>query len=82
MTAKCSGVYSNGIVAEGQFIPFADIVGIPFLSLPENQQALHDTGVLELVTKKRTNMQIIYSNEDECLRVIDKLIELEPRLNP
>ncbi|MFA6856129.1 MAG: hypothetical protein WCR31_02870 [Treponema sp.] len=82
MTAKCSGVYTNGIVVEGQLIPFADIVGIPFLSLPENQQALHDSGVLDLVTKKHTNMQIIYSNEDECRRVIDKLIELEPRLNP
>ncbi|MCK9169374.1 MAG: hypothetical protein M0P01_03090 [Treponema sp.] len=82
MTAKCSGVYTNGIVAEGQLIPFSDIVGVPLLSLPENQQALHDTGVLDLVTKKRTNMQIIYSNEDECRRVIDKLVELEPRLNP
>jgi hypothetical protein len=82
MTSKCSGVYTNGIIAEGQFIPFSDIVGIPFLSLPENQQAVHDTGVLDLVTKKRTNMQIIYGNEDECRRVIDKLIELEPRLNP
>lgn len=82
MTSKCSGVYANGLVAEGQFIPFADILGIPFLSLPKNQQDVHDTGVLELVTKKRTNMQIIYSNEDECRRVIEKLVELEPRLNP
>jgi hypothetical protein len=82
MTSKCSGVYTNGLVAEGQLITFDEIIGIPFLSLPENQQDLHDTGVLELVTKKRTSMQIIYSDEEECRRVIDKLVELQPRLNP
>jgi len=82
ITAKCCGVYANGLIAEGRFIPFSDILGIPLLSLPKNKQELHDTGVLELVTKKRTNMQIIYSTEDECRRVVEKLVELEPRLNP
>jgi hypothetical protein len=82
MTAKCSGVYTNGLVAEGQFLPFADIFGIPFLALPKSKQSLHDSGVLELVTRKRTNLQIIYSSEDECRLVIEKLVELEPRLKP
>ena len=79
LTAKCSGVYTNGLVADGHFIPFSEIFGIPFFSLTDEQQELHDTGVLDLVTKRKTNQQIIFSTEDEFRRVIEKILELEPR---
>lgn len=79
LTAKCSGVYTNGLIADGHFIPFSEIFGIPFFSQTDEQQELHDTGVLDLVTKRKTNQQIIYSTEDEFRRVVEKILELEPR---
>jgi hypothetical protein len=79
LTAKCSGVYTNGLISDGHFIAFSEIFGIPFFSLTDEQQELHDTGVLDLVTKRKTNLQIIYSTEKEFRRVIEKILELEPR---
>lgn len=82
MTTRCSGVYANGIIAEGRFIPFSDVLGIPLFSLSKKEQCAHDNGILELVTKKRTNLQIAYAGEEECRRVLEKIVELEPRLKP
>lgn len=82
ITAKISGVYSHGLIAEGRLIEFSDIADIPLLQMSKKEQEKHDNGVLELVTGKHGRQQIIYANEEECRRITEAIIEAEPRLKP
>lgn len=70
------GLYENGFVASGKFIPFDDIVTYPVFNLPKSEQKNHPDNVLVIASKRYGNMEILFDSAEICSQVVAKLKEL------
>lgn len=73
---KNYGVYQNGLIAPSAVIFFKDIISFPVFELPEEEQAHYAKNTLIVVTKKVSRQEIIFSSDDECRAVVEKLKEI------
>ena len=70
------GLYENGIIAVGKFIPYEDIMAFPILSLPKSEQMNHPQNVLTLVSRKYGKLELYFENDEICMEVIRQLRQM------
>ncbi|MBO5237011.1 MAG: hypothetical protein J6B32_07890 [Spirochaetaceae bacterium] len=76
---KIAGVYEKGIVLDGRYIPFIEIISIPSLAY-ESSPGYEN--VLKLVTEKSGELYIGFSSQEELESVVNAILSQEPRLKP
>ena len=67
------GLYENGIIAIGKYIPYDDIMAFPVLSLPKSEQMNHPHNVLTIVTHKYGKLDLCFESDESCMEVIQQL---------
>ena len=77
---KMSGVYSNGILINGSFIPYSTITCFPILQLPQEEQEKYDHSSLVISTTKKPTVTLLFASEEECKQAVEKMIEMKPEL--
>ena len=70
------GLYKNGIVAVGKYIPYSDIITYPVFNLPKKEQLNHPGNVLVIACRKYGNVEITFESDEICSEVVAKLREL------
>lgn len=60
------GVYEKCIISGGITVFYDDIVTFPILNLPEEEQEKYDHANLNIATKSRGNLNMVFANEAEC----------------
>ncbi|WP_288805948.1 hypothetical protein [uncultured Treponema sp.] len=76
---KC-GVYENGLIGGGHFLPLKEIYALPVLSYTEEEQQRQNERVLRVTTDKRGTITFVYDTPEECKAVIDTLLSIAPDL--
>lgn len=77
---RMSGVYENGILVNGTFLPFENITCFPILQLPEEEQEKYDKSSLVLATTKKPTVTLMFASEEECAEAVEKILEVKPEL--
>ena len=70
------GLYDNGIVAVGKYIPYDDIVTFPILNLPKEEQKHYPQNVLVIASRKYGNIEVPFDSDEICGEVIRILRKL------
>ena len=70
---KYYGLYENGIIGAGKYIPYDDILGFPVLNLPKNEQLNHPQNVLIFISRKYGNVELSFETDEICNEVITTL---------
>ena len=70
---KYYGLYENGIIAVGKYIPYDDIMTFPVLNLPKNEQLNHPQNVLVIASRRYGNVEIAFESDEVCSEVISTL---------
>lgn len=73
---KNYGVYQKGLIAPSAVFFYEDILGFPVFELPPEEQAHYAKNTLIVVTKKASRQEIIFSSDEECRAVVEKLKEI------
>lgn len=71
-----NGLYENGMIFIGKYIPYDDIVTFPIFNLPKYEQKNHPGNVLALVSGKYGSVEIAFDSDSDCQQVVRKLKEL------
>lgn len=74
---KC-GVYENGLIGEGHFLPLKEIYAIPELSYTEEERKQKDGRVLHITTDRHGSISFAYKTPEERKAVIDALLTIAP----
>ena len=69
------GVYRNGFIVPSAIIFYEDILSFPVFELPVEEQKQYAKNTLIVVTKKRGQQEIVFSTDEECEAVVQKLKE-------
>ena len=78
---KNCGIYENGFIGNGFYLPFSEIYSIPALNPSENSdEEKSATSSLKVITDKKGTVTFSYDSVDECALVIEKLREIKPSL--
>ncbi|MBD5411080.1 MAG: hypothetical protein HDR53_08415 [Treponema sp.] len=79
---KKSGVYKNGILFGGNYIPLNEIYALQFFyNETEDKYANEENKrVLKILTNKRGTITLIYASEEECRKVVNTLKKLSPTI--
>lgn len=75
---KHCGVYKNGIISGGHYLPISEIYSIPSLNLSEDERK--SSSSVKIVTDKKGTVTFTYDSPEECNEVVQKIIELKPSL--
>ena len=67
------GLYENGIVAVGKYIPYDDIVTFPILNLPKDEQLNYPQNELVIASRKYGNIEIPFDSDEICREVVHLL---------
>lgn len=78
---NCSGVYENGLIGGGHYLPFAEIAAIPSLSGRDAPSGTDSSNVLHVTTNKKGSVSFIYADEAECAAVLEAVLRLAPNLD-
>lgn len=76
---QIAGVYEKGIIVDGRYIPFAEIITIPSLAY-ETSSGYENT--LKLVTEKSGEIYVGFTSKEELDSVTKAILCQEPRLKP
>lgn len=74
------GLYENGLIYDGVYISYDDIIAFPVLILPEEEQKNYDSRTLVLITKSKGQKSFTLISEEEYATVIGKIFEIKPSL--
>lgn len=74
---KC-GVYENGLIGEGHFLPLKEIYAVQELSYTEEERQQKDERVIHITTDKHGSISFAYKTPEECKAVIDALLTIAP----
>ena len=74
------GVYANGIIGSGHFLPLSEIYALPVYDEFQRNPADFNRKVLKIITDRRGAVPFFYSTPEECKNVIEALIKLSPSL--
>ena len=77
---KAYGLYENGIIYDGVFISYDDILGFPVLILPEEEQKNYDSKTLVIMTKTKGQKSFTFVSDEIYSAVINKIFEIQPSL--
>ena len=78
-----AGIYENMLVSGTNALLWSDILSLPTLAYendPETTQV--DFKTLRVITNKGTEIQILFSSEEERKAAVEKILELAPNLKP
>lgn len=84
ISSLLSGVYKNGIVVDGRFILFSDILALPTLAY-ENEEETQDDFYrqsLKIVTEQSGEIYVGFSSVQERENTVATILAQEPRLKP
>lgn len=70
------GLYENGIVAAGKFIPYDDIMTFPILNLPKYEQEHYPNNILVVASRQYGNIEIAFDSDEICAEVIATLTKM------
>lgn len=76
------GIYENGIISGGRYLPLSEIYSIPSLNLSEEEQKSNESSALKLITEKKGTVTFVYESPEERREVLEKILELRPELKP
>lgn len=76
---KC-GLYENGIIGNGRFLPLSEIFALPTLTYSKEEQAALDQKVLVVTTDKNGTVNFLYATPEEKDLMEKGLISLNPGL--
>lgn len=74
------GLYENGIIYDGVFISYDDIMGFPVLILPEDEQKNYDSKTLVIMTKTKGQKSFTFVSDEIYSEVVNKIFEIKPSL--
>lgn len=79
-----SGVYKNGIVVDGRFILFSDILALPTLAYEHEEEIQDDfyRQFLKIVTEQSGEIYVGFSSVQERENAVATILAQEPRLKP
>ena len=72
---KHNGVYEKLLIVNSTFVEYSDIVTFPVLDLPKEEQENYPKNVLVVATESKGKVDLIFSSDEECSLVIEKLKE-------
>ena len=75
-----SGLYENGIIADGHFLMLSEIFAIPALSYSKEEQERQNANALVIQTDKRGVVTFAFPTPRERDAVLDGLLKLNPNL--
>lgn len=75
------GLYENGFILGGMYVPYNQIRAFPVLALPKDEQENYDKTSLVISTEKRGNVSFPFADEEECKKVTEKLFEINPQFS-
>ncbi|MDE5898995.1 MAG: hypothetical protein K2H09_07025 [Treponemataceae bacterium] len=79
-THSICGVYRNGLVGGGHFLPISEIYDIPELSYTPEEREKESGTVLHVVTDKRGSVSFVYSSAKERAEALEALLTVAPAL--
>lgn len=82
--ASISGVYQNGIVVDGRYLPYDQIKALPTLGYDEEAEAEQNElyeRALKIVTEKSGVVYVGFASKEEKDAAIVAILEQEPRLD-
>ena len=79
---KKYGVYDKGVLFSGQFIAFEDILSLPVLQLPLEEQINYDKCTIVFVTKSKGKKSMSFKTEEEKDLVQNMILEYRSDLRP
>ena len=74
---KHNGVYEKLLIVNSTFVEYSDIVTFPVLDLPKKEQENYPKNVLVVATESKGKVDLIFSSDEECSLVIEKLKEIK-----
>ena len=77
---KNCGIYENGFVGNGFYLPFSEIYSIPVLVQEDDEEEKNNPSSLKVITDKKGTVTFTYESLEECSEVIKKLKEIKPSL--
>ncbi len=77
---KFCGLYENGIIGNGRFLPLEKILALPLLKCSKEELENIDSRILVVSTEKNPSEQFIFSTEEEKNSVQNEILKLNPRL--
>ncbi len=77
---KASGLYENGIIYNGNFLPLKEIYALPTLSYSKEEQESLDPRVLSVTTDKKGTVNYYFASAEEKNSVQNELLKLNPSL--
>lgn len=78
-----AGIYENMLISGTDAVLWSDILSLPTLAYendPETTQV--DFKTLRVILNKGTELQILFSSEEERKTAVEKILELAPNLKP
>lgn len=76
-----SGVYENGIIVDGRYLLFSQIVAFPTLEYEEETNQMYPNS-LKVVTENTGVIYVGFVSKEEREQAIKVVLELQPRLAP
>lgn len=76
---KC-GIYENGLIGTGNFLPVKEIYGIQELGWTEAERDEHDKRVIHIITDKKGTVPYLCDDEEQAKEVIEGLKKICPSL--
>lgn len=74
------GLYENGIIYDGVYISYDDIIGFPVLMLSADEQKNYDSKTLVIMTKTKGQKSFTFVSDEIYLEVVNKIFEMQPSL--
>ena len=75
---KNCGIYENGIIGNGFYLPYSEIYSIPVLSQDNSDLKDNSSTLLKVITDKKGTVSFSYDNPEEFKQVVEKLSEIKP----
>ena len=79
LNKKC-GLYQNGLIANGHFLPLEEIYALPVLSYEKEVQDSMDPRILVITTNRQGTVNYVFSSAEEKLQVQNGILKLKPGL--
>ena len=76
------GAWQNAVIVDTEVVLYDDIVVFPVLQLPPSEQKNYSPNVLVVETKSRGTVNLIFSSEEICKKVLDVIFTERPELKP
>lgn len=77
-----NGLYENGLIGNGHFLPLSEIVALPALSYSKEEQEALNQNVMMVTTESKGTVNYLFDSAEEKKLVENELLKLNPALKP